>query len=212
MRLVPAILTSSPQRLEEMLRQAGGFTDRVQIDIMDGRFVPSLSITAQDLARVKDRLWKEVHLMVQDPQEHLEPFLRAGASRIVFHYEATPTPEEVIARGRALGISLGLALNPATPLEEVKPLLGLVDFLLLLSVDPGFYGSPFQPSVLEKAREVRAWLPALELGMDGGLKADNIGLVKKAGVDYACVGSAIFQSPDPEKSFGALRALAQEVT
>ncbi len=191
-----------------MLREAEAFTDRVQVDIMDGRFVPSRSIAAEDLARVKTSLSLEVHLMVAEPEAHIKAFLSAGAGRVVFHREAA-APSRTIALARHLGLGVGLALNPRTPVLEAKPLFGEVDFLLLLSVDPGFYGSPFLPSVLEKAKELRPLFPG-EIGMDGGIKTGNIHQVKEAGVDYACVGSAIFESPDPRKSFLALQALAQD--
>lgn len=190
-----------------MLHEAEAFADQVQVDIMDGRFVPSESISAEDLARVKTRLFLEVHLMVMEPEAHLEAFLKAGAGRVVFHYEAGPSPSRTIALARHLGLGVGLALNPQTPVLEAKPLFGEVDFLLLLSVDPGFYGSPFLPSVLEKAKVLRPLFPG-EIGMDGGIKGGNIHQVKEAGVDCACVGSAIFKSPDPRKSFLALQALA----
>ena len=209
MRVLPAVLTSNPRELERMLHEAEAFTDRVQVDIMDGRFVPSESISAEDLARVKTRLLLEVHLMVIEPEAHLEAFLKAGAGRVVFHFEATSSPARTIALARHLGLGVGLALNPQTPVLEAKPLFGEVDFLLLLSVDPGFYGSPFLPSVLEKAKALRPLFPG-EIGMDGGIKAGNIHQVKEAGVDYACLGSAIFRSPDPQKSFLALQALAHD--
>jgi len=209
LRVLPAVLTSNPRELERMLHEAEAFTDRVQVDIMDGRFVPSESISAEDLARVKTRLLLEVHLMVIEPEAHLEAFLKAGAGRVVFHFEATSSPARTIALARHLGLGVGLALNPQTPVLEAKPLFGEVDFLLLLSVDPGFYGSPFLPSVLEKAKALRPLFPG-EIGMDGGIKAGNVRQVKEAGVDYACIGSGIFHSPDPARSYRELRALAQD--
>jgi ribulose-phosphate 3-epimerase len=209
LRVLPALLTSNPRELERMLHEAEAFTDRVQVDIMDGRFVPSESISAQDLARVKARLFMEVHLMVMEPEAHLEAFHEAGAGRVVFHYEATLSPSRTIALARHLGLGVGLALNPQTPILEAKPLFGEVDFLLLLSVDPGFYGSPFIPPVLEKAKGLRPLFLG-EIGMDGGIKAENIRQVKEAGVDYACVGSGIFRSPDPARAYRELRALAQD--
>ena len=192
-----------------MLHEAEAFTDRVQVDIMDGRFVPSESISAEDLARVKTRLFVEVHLMVMEPEAHLEAFLEAGAGRVVFHYEATSSPSRTIALARHLGLGVGVALNPRTPVLEARPVFGEVDFVLLLSVDPGFYGSPFIPSVLEKVKVLRPFFPG-EIGMDGGIKAENIRQVKEAGADYACIGSGIFRSPDSARAYRELRALAQE--
>jgi len=192
-----------------MLREAEAFTDRVQVDIMDGRFVPSRSIAAEDLARVKTSLSLEVHLMVSEPETQIKVFLRAGASRVVFHREAAPAPSRTIALARRLGLEVGLAFNPETRCEDSKQLLGEVDFVLLLSVDPGFYGSPFLPSVLEKAQALRRVFPR-EIGMDGGIKVENIRQVKEAGVDYACVGSRIFRAPDPAAAYRELRDLARD--
>ena len=209
MRVLPAVLTSDPRELERMLREAEAFTDRVQVDIMDGRFVLSRSITAEDLARVKTSLSLEVHLMVSEPEEHVEAFFRAGAGRVVFHREATEAPSRTIALARSLGLKVGLALNPQTQLDEAKQLLGEVDFVLLLSVDPGFYGSQFHPAVLKKAKALRRVFPG-EIGMDGGIKVENIRQVKEAGVDYACVGSGIFRAPDPAEAYRGLWDLVRE--
>ena len=116
-KVVPAILTDDPKALSTMVRQAEGFTNWVQFDIMDGEFVPSTSITDKHLARLSLKLGWEAHLMVNNPQNYLEGFKQAGAQKIVFHYEASQQPQEVISLVRQLGLMVGLAINPDTPVD-----------------------------------------------------------------------------------------------
>ena len=209
-RIVPAILTDNPEMLAGMLRQAEAYAGFVQVDIMDGDFVPSRSIACRDIAALEPKLRWEVHLMVQEPEEQLEPFARAGAEKIVFHYEATPAPLRVIAGIRRLGISAGLAVNPETPVESILPLVDALDSVLFLTVHPGFYGARFLPEVLDKVADLRARRPDLEIGVDGGIKESNVAEVARLGLDDICVGSAICAQPDPAAAYRRLQALADQ--
>ena len=209
-RVVPAILTEDAEALEKMVRLAEEFTDFVQLDIMDGRFVPSRSIKAEDIANLKTSLKWEAHLMVNSPQQYLDSFKRAGAKRVVFHYEAADKPLEVISQARRLGLEAGVAINPETDIAEVLPLADKLACLLFLSVNPGFYGSPFIPEVLDKIRELRMLCPEVETGIDGGVKEGNIADIAATGVDYICVGSAIFLSRNPAESYRLLSAMAKQ--
>ncbi len=209
-RVIPAILTEDPKALETMVRQAEGFTSYVQFDIMDGRFVPSRSITHECLGALPMKLHWEAHLMVQQPEDHLEAFRRAGAQKVVFHCEATSSPREVISRARSLGLEVGLALSPETPVSAILPIASTVDSVLFLTVNPGFYGSQFIPEVLDKVAELRMVWPAMEIGIDGGIMESNITQVSGVGVDVIYVGSAIFLQPQPAESFRRLQELAQE--
>ena len=208
-RVVPAILTNDPKALETMVRQAEVFTNYVQFDIMDGQFVPSQSITWEHLASLSMKLGWEVHLMVLHPEEHLKGFQRAGAQKVVFHYEATPSPREVISLARDLGLGVGLAVNPDTSVSSFLPLADEVDSILFLTVHPGFYGSKFIPEVTDKIAELRSARPDIEIGVDGGIKESNITEVAQSGVDVIYAGSAIFRQPQPGESFRHLQALAQ---
>jgi len=209
-RVVPAILTDDPSALEKMLRQAESFTDYVQIDIMDGHFVPSRSVTWEQVAGLPGKLKWEAHLMVVHPEEYLKGFKQAGAGKIIFHHEATISPHEVIARIRNLGIEVGLAINPETPVSAIAPYINQVDSVLLLTVTPGFYGCKFIPEVMDKVAKLRAIQPGIEIGIDGGIKESNIQEIARAGVDYICVGSAVFLQPDQAASYRRLQSLVQE--
>ncbi len=201
MKIIPAILTDKPQDLKKMISQAEDFCDLAQIDIMDGKFVPSKSITAGDLVRVKTKLKLEIHLMVDEPSVYLEQFKEAGASRIIFHYESKENPAQVIKAIRALGLEAGLAVNPPTRIPEVDFFLKDINVLLLLSVNPGFYGSKFIPEVCDKARTLKNIKGNFIVAMDGGIKLDNILMIRDSGVDVACVGSGIFGQGDPKQNY-----------
>ncbi len=193
-----------------MIRQAESFTNYVQLDIMDGKFVPPQSITWEHLTNLPTKLGWEAHLMVLHPEEYLPGFHQAGAQKVIFHYEATSSPREVITQARELGLGAGLAINPETTISAILPLVDELDSVLLMTVNPGFYGSKFIPEVMDKVAKLRSVRPDMEIGVDGGVKEDNITQIARAGVDVIYVGSAIFQQPQPGESFRRLLALAQE--
>lgn len=208
-RVVPAILTDDSSALEKMVCQTENFTDYVQIDIMDGHFVPSRSVTWEDIAGLSINIKWEAHLMVTHPEKYCEGFKQASASKVIFHHEATISPREVIARIRNLGLEVGLAINPETPVSATASYINEVDSVLLLTVTPGFYGSKFIPEVMDKVAELRDIQPGIEIGVDGGVKEINIKEIASAGVDYICVGSAVFLQPEPAASYRRLQSLVQ---
>jgi ribulose-phosphate 3-epimerase len=207
-RVVPAILTDDPESLNNMLEQAEKYTDYVQIDIMDGKFVPSKSITWEQLTPLRIGVNWEVHLMVEKPETQFEHFQKAGAKKVIFHFEASTELEIVIAQARRLKIPVGMAVNPETPVSKILPICNQVDSVLFLSVHPGFYGAKFLPEVLPKVMELRRAKPALKIGLDGGVKAANISEIARSGVNEIFVGSAILLQPDPGDSYRKLLALA----
>jgi ribulose-phosphate 3-epimerase len=208
-RIVPAILTNDPAALEKMVRAAETFTDFVQIDVMDGEFVPSRSISYQDIAVVKPKFKWEVHLMVQHPENYIEGFKKAGAQKIVFHFEVETDREKTIKSIRKLGMQVGLAVNPKTTIKDFTPLVKKVDGVLFLSVEPGFYGAKFIPEVLDKVVEFHKVCPKMTTGIDGGVKEENVGEIAHTGVNAICVGSAIFNRPDPAVAYRHLKELAR---
>jgi len=211
-KVVPAILTEDPKTLEIMVREAESFASYIQFDIMDGQFVPSRSITYQDLMAIPIKSNWEAHLMVECPEDYLDNFSKAGAKKVVFHYEATSSPQSVVSRARGLGLEVGLAINPETGVPAFLPLVDEVDSVLFLTVHPGFYGSEFLPEVLDKVAELRQSRPAIEIGADGGIKESNIVQIARSGVDVFCVGSAIFSQPKPAAEYYNLVALIKEVS
>ncbi len=211
-RIIPAILTDGPKVLESRVRQAETFARYVQFDIMDGNFVPTRSVTCEDIAALNTKLMWEAHLMVTDPGSYLDCFKRAGAGKIVFHYEASSHPNEVISAARSFGLKVGLALNPETLVSSILPLCSEVDSVLLLSVHPGFYGQGFLPEVLDKVTELRRMQPLLEIGIDGGAKENNIIRIASSGVDAIYVGSAIFLQPAPGESYRHLQSLVDSAS
>jgi ribulose-phosphate 3-epimerase len=211
-RIIPAILTENPYSLKTMFRQSASFTDYVQLDVMDGQFVPSRSISREQVSGIPAGLKWEVHLMVQQPENQLEYFQNAGARKAIFHFEATSRSEEVIRAARKLKLKVGLAVNPETAVTSILSLVDRVDSVLFLAVHPGFYGAKFIPEVLEKIAELRKALPGLAIGIDGGIKESNIAQISRSGVSEICVGSAIFLQPDPGAAYRKLLGLANEGT
>lgn len=211
-RAVPAILTDDVKTLEKLVRQTETFTDYAQLDIMDGRFVPSTSVSCSDIARVKPDITWEAHLMVMNPETCIEDFRQAGAKKIVFHFQATPSPEKIISLVRDKGMEVGLAINPEVPVSDITSLVSKIDSLLFLAVNPGFYGAKFIPEVLDKIKDFRKAYPDMEIGIDGGIKENNIAEIARTGVNVIYIGSAIFLQPDPAESYRHLSELAQANT
>ena len=195
-----------------MVCQVEDFVDYVQFDFMDGHFVPSLSVTDKDLASIPLKFKWEAHLMVENPAGYFASFKRLGASRVVFHYEAVKSPDEVIRQARWLNLGVGMALNPDTPVSSILPFVSKIDNILFMTVVPGFYGSKFLPQVMEKIASFRRLYPTFNIGVDGGINANNIALVAATGVDDICVGSAIFLQPSPAESYRCLRSLAEDAS
>jgi ribulose-phosphate 3-epimerase len=208
-RVVPAVLTDDIASLTKMAKLAETFTDYVQFDIMDGKFVPSRSVSCRQIAELKTRLSWEAHLMVEHPETCLDDLHRAGAKKVVFHFEGTSPPEKSISLVKGSGMKAGMAVNPETPIDDFVHLVNKLDSVLFLSVNPGFYGSKFIPEVLDKLISFRRTCPGIETGIDGGIKETNIAQIARTGVDVIFVGSAVFLQPDPAASFHSLQALAE---
>ena len=162
-QVVPAILANEPETLGKLVGVAETFAKFVQFDIMDGKFVPSRSIGYEDIAHLKPEFDWEVHLMVLKPEDYVSGFQKAGAKRIIFHYEATPEPEKVISAVRRANLQVGLAVNPETPVSAILPLANEIDVVLFMTVHPGFYGAKFLPEVMDGVKELRHILPEIEI-------------------------------------------------
>ncbi|HVH09604.1 MAG TPA: ribulose-phosphate 3-epimerase [Gemmatimonadales bacterium] len=211
-RIAPSVLSVDLTRLAEQVGQviAAG-ADWLHVDVMDGRFVPNLTFGAGMIAALRQLTDKplDVHLMVVEPERYLEPFAAAGASVFTFHAEATPHVQRHLAAARSHGMLAGLALNPGSPLSLTEEVVGDLDVLLLMTVNPGFGGQTYLPAVNEKIRRARELLTAhgsrAFLEVDGGITPETIGAAHAAGADTFVAGHAVFASPDPGREVEALR-------
>lgn len=199
--IVPALLTDQKDKLIEMTEICSGFTDYVQVDIMDGVFVPSKSVTIQDLKGVKLPVRCEAHLMVYQPLDWLDVFKEIGAEKIIYHFEIGGDQQALIHKIKEEGFRVGVAINPPTKIEQLKPILTDIDSVLFMSVNPGFYGANFIPEVLKKVKNFKSAHQNIKIGIDGGIKMDNLKAAKDAGVNDICVGSAILKSDFPKKAY-----------
>ncbi len=197
--IAPSILAADFSRLGEQvqLTEDGG-ANRVHVDVMDGHFVPNLSmgsVVCKGLRPVT-ALPLEVHLMVESPAKFLDGFVKAGADSFLFHLEVEPEPTELIQHIRSLGKKVGLAFNPNFPLEKLKRYLPDIDLALCMTVVPGFGGQAYIPESTERIRKVRQWIrelnPTCELEVDGGIDATTIAEASAAGANVFVAGTAIF--------------------
>ena len=203
MKIVPSVLAENFDDLLLRLRHAESFTDYVQIDLMDGEFVSSLSFPAERLNEIKTSLSFEIHLMVKNPFAYMSRIFNPSLRKVFFHFESEVNNREFVDQMRKRGLEVGMAVKPGTEIEEFKEAADGVDSLLFLTVDPGSYGSPFRPEVLERIRKVRAMFKSKILSADGAVSLENLKLFREAGLDYVCVGSRIFLTEDPKISYKA---------
>ena len=214
-KIAPSILSADFARLGEVVReteQAGA--DWIHIDVMDGRFVPNLTVgpIVVDAIRSRVSLPLDIHLMVVEPERLIPDFVSAGADRITVHQEAAPHLHRVAHRIKELGASAGAAINPATPDAALAEILPDLDLVLAMSVNPGFGGQQFIPSVLPKIERLRAAIDrlglAVELEADGGIKPENAGRVAEAGASVIVAGSAVYNDrASVAEAVAALRAV-----
>ncbi len=213
MKIAPSILSADFGALaQDVARVEAGGADQLHVDVMDGRFVPNLTIgpVVVEAIRKRTRLPLDVHLMIVEPERYLGDFVSAGADIVTVHAEACPHLQRTLAQIRELGARAGVALNPATPPSVLEYVLDDLDLVLVMSVNPGFGGQKFIPSALAKVRQVRTLLGprAVEVSVDGGVKIDHARPLTEHGASVLVAGSAIFGAPDPAAMVGQLRRAA----
>lgn len=203
--LAASVLSADFSQLGKQLREAfDAGVSRVHVDVMDGQFVPNLSMGPEVLRAVRsvaDTVGARVgvHLMIVQPERFLKAFVEAGAQRLIVHVENAPLLARTLSHIRELGAEASVAINPATPLVMLEQVLDQVSSVLVMSVDPGFGGQPFNPTILDKISRLRSLLEQRKLAhvaiaVDGGVNTDSIRAVARAGADCAIVGSGIFNA------------------
>jgi ribulose-phosphate 3-epimerase len=217
--IVPSILSADFARLaDEIARVERGGASLLHLDVMDGHFVPNLTIgpPVVESIRKTTRLHLDVHLMIENPDRYAKSFVDAGANSVSVHYEACRHLDGTLGMIRNAGALAGVVLCPATPVSVLEDVLEVADYVLLMSVNPGFGGQKLIPYVLEKVRKLDRLRQekklALPIEIDGGVHRENLADVVRAGCDWIVTGSAIFHSPDPEATVREMRHIAANAT
>ena len=215
LRIAPSIISADLGNLAQQIEivERGG-ADLIHVDVMDGCFVPNLTVGIPVVKAIKSfaTVPLDVHLMIVEPERHIEAFVQAGASMLSVHVEASPHLHRTLSTIRTLGAQAGAVLNPSTPASALEPVIDLLDFTLVMSVNPGFSGQRFIPQSMSKVRQVRDLLDrsgsqaALEI--DGGIDQRNAAEVVAAGADILVAASAIFATGDPASATRRLRDAA----
>ena len=211
-QISPSILSADFARLADELARIDGAADWAHVDVMDGHFVPNLTLglpVVESLVKATS-LPVDCHLMIEDPDRWAPAYAEAGARSVTFHVEAAAAPVRLARALRSEGARAGMALKPATPIEPYVDLLPELDMLLLMTVEPGFGGQGFLDAVLPKIRRARAAIGDLDLWLqvDGGVSETTIERCAEAGADVFVAGSAVYSAQDPAAAVEALRALA----
>ena len=214
LRLAPSLLAADFSRLREhvaIVEEAGA--EVLHLDVMDGHFVPNISFGPPVIAALRPHtsLFFDTHLMIQEPQRYAEAFVRAGCDLLSFHIEVADEPQRVVEHIRGLGASVGICINPSTPVSAIESVLDDVDLVLVMSVWPGFGGQAFRPEVLDKITELRSRVrDDQRVEIDGGIDANTVAAAVKAGADTLVAGTAIFGQSDPRRAMQDLRERALE--
>jgi len=211
-KVAPSILSANFARLGEEVRavEAGG-ADYIHVDVMDGRFVPNITIgpVVVEAVRRSTHLPLDVHLMIVEPEKYLHDFSQAGARFLSVHVEVAPHLHRLVQQIRTLGARPSVVLNPSTPLSAIEEVLGDVDMILLMSVNPGFGGQSFIPHTVDKVRRLRKMLDSkglsVDIEVDGGINPQTARQVVDAGANVLVAGTAIFGAPDYRSAIAAIR-------
>jgi ribulose-phosphate 3-epimerase len=213
--IAPSILACDFGRLSDEIQavtEAGA--DWIHVDVMDGHFVPNITIGPRivEAARDATQLPLDVHLMIEQPERYIESFVKSGATTVGVHAEACPHLHRTIAQIREAGARASVTINPGTPASAVEPVLGDVDQVLVMTVNPGFGGQRFIPGTLAKVEALRGWIRdrelAVALEVDGGITEDTIASAARAGANAFVAGTAIFGAPNYQEAISALRQAA----
>ena len=217
--IVPSILAADFARLaDEIHRVESGGATMIHIDVMDGHFVPNLTIGPPLVSSIRKvtKAQFDVHLMIEEPDRYIADFIAAGANHVSVHQEACVHLDRTLHLIRGHGAGAGVVLNPATPIHTLEDSLDLVDHVLVMSVNPGFGGQEFIPRSLHKIQQLRRWRAERRLNfaieIDGGVSRDNVAEIVKAGCDWLVAGSSVFHSADPAATVKEMLQIAHDAT
>lgn len=203
MKIAPSILSANFAELGNEIKDVEkGGADYIHVDVMDGHFVPNITLGPMIVKAIRPltSLPLDVHLMIENPSHYIEAFADAGADYITVHVEADPHLHRTIQMIKGKGVKAGVVLNPGTPAESIRAVLQDVDMVLLMTVNPGFGGQSFIPSVVPKIKQIREWAnevnPSLEIEVDGGINPETAAVCAEAGADVFVAGSAIYNKSD----------------
>jgi len=207
--IAPSILSADFGKLNAEIKEVEELADLIHIDVMDGVFVRNITLGNAVLKKIKTAKPLDVHLMIAEPEKYVGEFAKAGAKIISFHVEATENPAKTIDLIKKAGARPALAVKPGTGLDTIEPYLGLVDFVLLMTVEPGFPAQEFMDSVLPKIRKLRELAPGIDIEVDGGINPETAAKAVEAGANVLVAGNAIFGEKDRKQAILRLKKAAK---
>lgn len=211
-KVAASILSADFGRLNEEIKSIENYADIVHVDVMDGHFVPNITIGAPVVRCIKTKLPMDVHLMIENPEKYIEDFVKAldeaghlSDSTITIHFEACDDFEGILNKISELGVKVGVSIKPKTPVSKIEKYLHLIDYVLVMTVEPGFGGQSFMADMVPKIKELRAFGFDGDIGVDGGINADTAKVCIDAGANVMGAGSYIFNSSDRKAVIKSLR-------
>ncbi len=209
-KISPSILSADFGRLNEDIKTIEEHSDYIHVDVMDGHFVPNLSFGAPVMKDIDSKLPLDVHLMIENPENYIDDFAKAGADILTVHFEATDDLHGLLAKIKDLGMRAGVSIKPGTEVEVLEEYLDELDWVLIMSVEPGFGGQGFISGAVDKIKWLREHAPELDIAVDGGVNDKTARLCEEAGANVLIAGSYIFKSDDRREAIDLLRGVQGE--
>lgn len=206
-KISPSILSADFGRLNEDIKTVEQHSDYIHVDVMDGHFVPNLTFGAPVVRCIKSNLPLDVHLMIENPENFIEDFAKAGAKVLTVHFEAAHDLHGLIVKIKEKGMKAGVSIKPGTQVEVLKDYLNEIDWVLVMSVEPGFGGQGFINGALDKIKWLRKNAPELDIAVDGGINDETARLCEEAGANVLIAGSYIFKADDRKEAIDLLRGV-----
>lgn len=204
-KIAPSILSADFGDLNDEIKKVEPYVDLIHLDVMDGHFVPNMTFGAPIIAKIKSKLPLHAHLMIENPDKFLKDFAKAGVEMIIVHREACKNLKATLMKIKKLKVKAGVSIKPKTKVAAIKSVLGIVDEVLVMTVEPGFGGQEFMKNMLPKIKELRKSNPKLDIAVDGGINDETAKLVVAAGANVLVAGSYIFKAKDKRKAVSLLR-------